>query len=394
MNILRFASSVDLQASAAPLAPASATARMAAYAIAGGGLVATLEFARTRASVPADFPALAWLGRLFVHWTLGVLPLAAGLVWLESRAPASGSDGPRHVAAWLAGVAIGVALLALEAARGEARIDVLATGAPMRWQDRALYVSWPLAFWGFVGCCVHAVIGRRAQGESRRHAAHVAKIEAERGLAEHRLAAIRAQIEPEFVLDAVTALQPLYASDRAAAERALDALIDFLRASLVRLRRPHGNIAEECALAASYAATLLSAAGGMQAVRVDVARDVADAEVAPGLLLPLVQHLLVDPERCASASLAATRTWDGIDLRLVAVVDGGTPPAWLDHLPRLEGRLMMTAGPRARAAGVVGGATRAIVVQWPLGPRDVSLAAPPAARRARTCFVPTNGGLP
>jgi hypothetical protein len=349
----------------APVAPFAA---MLAYTLIGGGVLAALEFVQTRVVAPPEMPAMAWLARLALHWCIGVAPLAAALARLDARRARGAFGAGGYLAAWTVGVIAGVALLTLEGARGDARIDVAATGFAMAWQDRALYVAWPLAFWGGLGCMLHAVAWRRDRGELELHAATIERLEAERNHALRTAAAMRARLEPRFVLDAVSTLQPLYARDAACADQALDALIDFLRASLVRLRRSRSALDDECALAARYASVLLAAAGRGHAVRVAVGRDVGGCDVAPGTLLPFVQRLVAEPARCAWLSIVAGRTGNAIDVRMtVRWREGERPELTIGDLPALAQSLIMSAGPGASAEArdddTVG--ERTFVVRWP-----------------------------
>jgi hypothetical protein len=340
-----------------------------AYTLIGGGIMAALEFVQTHAVAAPEMPAPAWLARLAVHWCIGVAPLAAALARVDVRHRHGTVQRATYVMAWTFGVIAGVALLTLEGARGSARIDVVATGFAMAWQDRALYVAWPLAFWGGLACLLHAAAWRRSRGDLELHAASLDRLEAERKHASRAVAAVRARVEPRFVLEAVSALQPLYARDAARADQALDALIDFLRASLVRLRRSRSTLADECALASRYATVLLAAGGRAHAVRVAVARDVGGLEVAPGTLLPFVQRLVAEPARCASLSIAAERADDAIEMRMTVRWSGGERCApTIDDLPVLAQGLIMTvgAGASVQARDDLAG-ERTVAIRWPAG---------------------------
>jgi hypothetical protein len=64
--------------------------RALAGALVGGLLIATVEFAVTRTSVPAvPLEQLGWLARLSVHWVLAALPLGIALAVLEHSSPGS-----------------------------------------------------------------------------------------------------------------------------------------------------------------------------------------------------------------------------------------------------------------------------------------------------------------
>jgi len=64
------------------------TLRNLVGALVGGLLIATVEFAATRASVEYSVAEqLGWLARLAVHWALAALPIGVAIEVAERRAP-------------------------------------------------------------------------------------------------------------------------------------------------------------------------------------------------------------------------------------------------------------------------------------------------------------------
>ena len=75
----------------------------------------------------------------------------------------------------------------------------------------------------------------QARGDSMRlvarlRAAELARQQARKSLLESRLEIVKAQVEPELLLERLARVQELYGLDAARADRALDDLIDYLRA--------------------------------------------------------------------------------------------------------------------------------------------------------------------
>lgn len=347
--------------------------RAGRYAAIGGAVMAGLEFTRTRASVGGStIDALLWLGMLTVHWIIGVVPLAFGLAWIESHARAGSWSGLAYFGAWSVGVPAGVLLLTLHQILFEMNISLRAVGFELSWQQMALYVTWPLAFWGGLGYVVHAWMERREDSARRLHHAQIERVATEKRLADLELGSIRAQFEPHFMLSALSALESLYTRDRAVAERALDALIDFVRTSLLRLRRPVGTVADECALAWRYATGLLGSFEGATAVTLSVENDVSDMLVPPGMLLAFVHPILAGADAQTALVITAAREIRGVRLKLQA--DGFCEKShdWAVSLQGLERRLVAIWGAAVHVDASVHGTTRLIGVLLP----DARIAAP------------------
>src|SRR5262249_28099620 len=152
-------------------------------------------------------------------------------------------------------------------------------------------------------------------------------------------------------LAAVAALEPLYESDREAADRALDALIDFLRMSLAGLRRAHGTVADECTLAAHYARAVLARFGAADTVSRSIAPDIGDWFVPPGMLLPFMQHMLAGAARRAQVAIAAVRDWTGLALHITAQSMPASPCGWRADLAMLGRELRAVWGAEVEVRG-------------------------------------------
>jgi hypothetical protein len=323
--------------------------RIVRYATMGGALVTALEFARTRALLSGSaVETLQWLAILFTHWTIASLAFATALAWLDRHDDGAVAPSATYFVAWIVGVGGGVALLTLHHTIFGTGISRRAVGFDMPWHDVALNAVWPLAFWGALACCVHASRARRALGDTRLHEAQIARLAAEQRLAELELGSLRAQIEPQFMLAAVKSLEPLYAENRVVADRALDALIEFLRTSLQRLRQPVGTVADECALAWRYATGVLAALDGPGRVTLSVTMDAADVPLPPGTLLSFVQPMLAEADASATLEIGAVRSWGGVCLRLRGDGFCATSREWTATLTELEERLVRVFGTGAQ----------------------------------------------
>lgn len=256
-----------------PDTPARTAGRALAGAIVMGLLIAAIEFAATRVSATlSTLEQVAWLARLAVHWTLATIPLgvAIGLLEYHSRERPPRLRG--YSSAVLAGACVGAIVLALHGRFVDRTIAVSAVGYDMDLPDRFLYGLWQLVFWGSVGALLHASSLRQRRGAMVLRARELERLRTERALAEARLGAMQAQIEPEFVLSSLSAVEKLYETDPATADRVLDALIRFLREATPLLRRAgpwpgdDGRLLETCVQA-------LRAATGDTGLGVDLAHD-------------------------------------------------------------------------------------------------------------------------
>ncbi|MFY8116807.1 MAG: histidine kinase [Roseateles sp.] len=170
------------------------------------------------------------------------------------------------------------------------------------------------------------------QRRRRRAEANLARLQheqqqlARRALA-HRLAALQAQIEPEFLFDALVEIERAYAQGRLEAAPQMENLIHHLRVALPRLREPHVTPAHEAELLQSYLAVLAGLGPQQQAEVLQFSHHcpepLRDTPLPPMLLLPLLQRALRKaaprlPRRC-SFTLEALE--DGRGLRLLLALD-------------------------------------------------------------------------
>jgi hypothetical protein len=116
-----------------------------------------------------------------------------------------------------------------------------------------------------------------------------------------RLAAMQAQVEPQFLFDSLVDIERLYAADPARGERTLDRLIVFLRTALPRLQESGSTVGAEVRLVAAWLALVAERNGGAPRFSATVAPDCAAALMYPMLLLPLVQRAANGCARTATA---------------------------------------------------------------------------------------------
>lgn len=111
---------------------------------------------------------------------------------------------------------------------------------------------------------------------------------------ESRLAAMQAQVEPQFLFNTLVDIEALYERDPRSASRILDDLITYLRVALPRLRETGAAsgslLSEEMGLVRAYLEVVAARHGGRPHTRFVIEPDCAGARFYPMLLLPLVQR--------------------------------------------------------------------------------------------------------
>jgi hypothetical protein len=103
---------------------------------------------------------------------------------------------------------------------------------------------------------------------------------------------VQARIDPGLLFGMLEAVRLAYADDPPRAERLLDELIAFLRASLPHLRSHASSVPREAELARAYAQLLSLAQSGGWSMTLDLSPAAMHARFPPGALLPLVDGAL------------------------------------------------------------------------------------------------------
>jgi hypothetical protein len=147
-----------------------------------------------------------------------------------------------------------------------------------------------LGLYGFLFVVAAEVLQRRAATHAAILAARREQASVAREVLESRLAAMQAQVEPQFLFNSLVGIEALYQKDAAAAATNLDHLIQYLRVALPRLREPGSPIAAELDLVRAYLTVVTSLHGGRPALSLTVGEDCGDARFYPMLLLPLIQR--------------------------------------------------------------------------------------------------------
>ena len=193
----------------------------------------------------------------------------------------------------------------------------------------------------------------RREAETARQQEQIAA--AGRLVAEARLRALQAQIEPHFLYNTLANVVGLIDSQPAKARRMLERFIDYLRASLSASRAEHASLRGELDLAGAYLDVLGVRLESRLRWRFEIAPGIDSLPVAPMLLQPLVENAImhgIEPKmeggevvlRARSdAGLLCIEVCDtGLGLRLLPPRPGGGV-----GLSNLRERLRQLYGPAA-----------------------------------------------
>lgn len=194
-------------------------------------------------------------------------------------------------------------------------------------------------FWAQVG----AISAFRFQWEMRQREIRAAQLEKE--LTQAQLDALRLQLRPHFLFNALNAISSVMYEDARKADRMIASLSEFLRATLRQDSVQKAPLAEELRMLRQYLDIMQVRFGDRMQVSLDVPESLHEALVPPLLLQPLLENCVqhgVDPE---TGTLR-------MELRASAV-DGRLRFTVRDHGPGLSGN-----GAGRRGSGVGLGNTR------------------------------------
>lgn len=254
--------------------------------------------------------ALAWQAAIYFSWAALVpLIVLAGRVRLRR--------GPRWLAPMPAYLALSIPLVA-----GHAILAGLLDRAMLD-PTRADWTAFVLPrlpvdlliYWAIVGVVYAIEYSGRVRAQER------AAATLERELLRAQLAALRMQIEPHFLFNALQNLAVLVRTDPDGAVRMIGHLGDLMRAMLAREDRQTVPLRSELSLLGAYLGIERIRFGDRLSVEIDAAPETLELEVPDLVLQPLVENALrhgLSPRPGPGSLRVATRVDGG---RLVCVVE-------------------------------------------------------------------------
>ena len=124
------------------------------------------------------------------------------------------------------------------------------------------------------------------------NSARIERVEAERQAAEARLTLLQSQLEPHMLFNTLAHLRVLIKLRPDEAQRMLDRLIDYLRATLQASRATEHALADEFARVADYLALMQLRMGERLRVHLDLPAELSGIAIPPLLLQPLVENAI------------------------------------------------------------------------------------------------------
>jgi signal transduction histidine kinase len=257
------------------------------------------------------------------RWLLGVVVLTTLVAWIASQLPwnmsfaeaallfnlvvltllwsgLSAWFGYRRFQGRIFRYIVAAPLLALVGALVGASIAGLVKGVdPFAFfQDSAKlrHVVTAALVFGFLFALVTALI---AHLRNREYRALTARFEAEarqsatsRQLAESKLKLLQLQIEPHFLFNTLGSAQQLAERGAPDAARLIGDLIRFLRAATPSLRDEANTVYQESAMIRAYLGIMQTRLGRRLQWSVNIAEDVADFAIPPGMLITLTENAI------------------------------------------------------------------------------------------------------
>ncbi len=178
------------------------------------------------------------------------------------------------------------------------------------------------------------------------------QLELERALAESQLRALRLQIQPHFLFNALNTISSQLHEDPVVADRLIGHLSDLLRASLRSTNGAEVPLRDELALLDDYAALMHARFGDRLDLDVESDSSLAEVLVPPVLLQPLVEnairHGALERQGLARICVRITRSAGSLTLEVhddgPGVVDGRDPLVTGTGLSTTSRRLLLLHG--------------------------------------------------
>lgn len=183
------------------------------------------------------------------------------------------------------------------------------------------------------GLALRAYFRELGRWQDSRQAAALAALQAEKQRSELRLGVLQAQVEPHFLFNTLASVRALVRQDPGQAEATLDALVDYLRASIPRLRDAEAapdftlldsTLGQQLDLCASYLELMRLRTAGRLSHAIEVDPALREVPFPPLLLISLVENAVkhgIEP-RPGQGTITLSAERDGDTLRVRVIDDG------------------------------------------------------------------------
>jgi hypothetical protein len=198
--------------------------------------------------------------------------------------------------------------------------------------DLSIYCLWINLFYGGLYTVGYFATRRTLRLRRRLAELRLARSEAEAKLREARLQAVRGQIQPAMLLDALDALRLAYSRHQAAGDAMFDLLIGFLRAAMPGLRSGASTLAAELTVIDRYAALREALEAGPPVWRLTLADPPPDLAFPPLRLLPALDRMSRATPAQAAVEVTAEAEADAFVVRVGARSPAPLPDALMARL--------------------------------------------------------------
>ena len=209
------------------------------------------------------------------------------------------------------------------------------------------------------GLALRAYFSEHRRWDEHHHVRELNALESRVHEADLRLGVLQAQVEPHFLFNTLASVRALVRQDPAQAEATLDALVDFLRATIPKLREDrglHATLGQQLALCSSYLALMQVRMGGRLTYDVRADQALRAAPFPPSLLITLVENAIKHgiEQRPGPGRIEIDAVRDGDALRVQVRDDGaGLQPGLSTGVGLANVREQLAARYGARAAFVL-----------------------------------------
>ena len=209
------------------------------------------------------------------------------------------------------------------------------------------------------GLALRAYFSEHRRWDEHHHVRELNALESRVHEADLRLGVLQAQVEPHFLFNTLASVRALVRQDPAQAEATLDALVDFLRATIPKLREDrglHATLGQQLDLCSSYLALMQVRMGGRLTYDVRADEALRAAPFPPSLLITLVENAIKHgiEQRPGPGRIEIDAVRDGDALRVQVRDDGaGLQPGLSTGVGLANVREQLAARYGARAAFVL-----------------------------------------
>jgi len=249
--------------------------------------------------------------------------------------------GARRWTTYLGAVVVGCAFAAW--AQWQLISVLWLDNAPDPETTQPLRIFWTSLLYSILACWVYVNVRTARLAADRMRAAELARAKSRRRTLESRLQSMQARVEPQFLFNTLAQVRELHERDAAVAGRMLEDLIAYLRAALPHLRESSSTLGQEIALARAYVDIMRVRLGERLAFEIDVPEAANSARMPPMMLLPLVDHALVNGPQPGDVGGTIAITTQAEDGRLrLTITDSGfafLPGTHAGHIENIAERL-------------------------------------------------------